>query len=603
MKGSVVAVWMNTIETLHGKEMKYKAMESVGWNPSRIISPLDDIKDKEIFTLIEYVATETNQSVEDLWKKIGRANIRSFHKWFPSFFERSTLKGFLTMMDNVHAQLTKMIKGATPPRMIPEEIDGQNFFITYRSKRGMVHYLMGLLEGAADFFNEKMTYDVVEHFKESDGTTVMKLKIWTEKSTSEKRAYRLNKVLSLGVLKSIPLKLALAPTLLVLATTFVLDASNLPLNLGLSAGVFLITALVGRGLIAPTSLINEEIRRMGDVDLEKDIRVSTADEFEKIFRGINDAKQEMRTDFVYFKGGVDDLYSFNEKFKEVAGNLSRVADTISSSVHEVAEGANHQAIETEKSVSILSENIETLNILSKEELERKDALEVAVQNIETSFNELSDISSNLTTVRENFSKVNDDGKALSEKIDNIKSIVSAVEQIAEQTNLLALNASIEAARAGEMGRGFSVVAEEIRKLAEDSKDAVSTINQNLVAFTQDVNQMVHRVSEQYEDIDHSSRTMNTVAENNRQATNQIKDVAQSIVEISEKLTLETDKISNVFENMHTLAAIAEENSASSQEMSASVQQFTGELHSFDEYIGELEKLAKQLRDEMKKFKL
>ncbi len=602
MKGSVVSIWLGTIENVWGQNVKVEAMASVGWSADKMISPLDDIDDQTIFSVMNNVGSQVGVSKEEVWRTLGKNNIISFSKWFPSFFERSSLKAFLLMMDSVHAQLTKMIKGAKPPRMIPEEIDNTTFTITYQSSRGLFDYLLGLLEGAAGYFNEKMEYEILDKSKTSDGRHQMILKIKVEKGTKVYKTYKTTKLLSLGFIRYIPAKISLPPA--VAATLVTGFATGDWLIGGISGAVTLgIGVATARVVYSPTLATIEELEEMKKLKFDSDTVLSTGDKYEELFEHISSVKETLKEDFILFKGGVDDIHNFNQKFKEVSVNMTEVSDVISTNVQEVAEGAIHQATETEKSVGILSANIDTLNSLSEEEIERKDSLESAVNNIEDSFNELQEVAVNLNDIREKFAGVNDLGQDLSTKVQDIITIVSTVESIAEQTNLLALNASIEAARAGEHGRGFAVVAEEVRKLAEDSKDAVNTINSNLNLFTKEVNHMVTEVADQFVALEEGNKKLHTVAENNRTATDQISDVAQGIVELSIRLQTETQKVSEVFENMHTLAAIAEENSASSQEMSANVQQFTHQLQDFADYIIELEKLSVNLKGELKKYHL
>jgi len=602
MKGSVVAIWLNTIENVWGQNVKVEAMSSVGWSADKMISPLDDIDDQTIFKVMNNVGTQVGVSSEQVWRTLGKNNVISFNKWFPSFFERSSLKAFLMMMDSVHAQLTKMIKGAKPPRLIPEEIDNTTFKLTYQSSRGLFDYLHGLLEGSAEYFNEKMDVEVIDKSVLSDGRHQMVMIIKVEKGTKVYKKYNTTKILSLGFMRYIPAKIAFPPAL---AATLVTGFSTGDWLIGgISGAVTLgIGIATARIVWSPTLATIDELDQMKQLKFDSDTVISTGDKYEEIFDHINSVKDTLREDFILFKGGVDDIHNFNQKFKDVSESMTEVSDIISTNVQEVAEGAIHQATETEKSVSILSGNIETLNSLSEEEIERKDSLESAVNNIEESFKELQEVAVNLNDIREKFAGVNDLGQDLSTKVQDIITIVSTVESIAEQTNLLALNASIEAARAGEHGRGFAVVAEEVRKLAEDSKDAVNTINSNLNLFTEEVNRMVTEVADQFVALEEGNQKLHTVAENNRAATDQISDVAEGIVELSLRLQSETQKVSEVFENMHTLAAIAEENSASSQEMSANVQQFTHQLQDFADYIVELEKLSVNLKTELKKYHL
>lgn len=604
MKGTVVNAWLNTCATLYGESVKNEVLESKGWNPNRIITPLENIDDEEIFSIIESIARKKNISVSDLWKTIGKNNIDSFSKWFPSYFETGTAKGFLVLMDKVHAQLTKMIRGANPPRLIPEEIDDTHFYITYKSKRGMIDYLMGLFEGVGLFFNEKVETKIVEKKVEADGTHVAKIHVTVEKSTTDHHTFKFSKFLSLGFMKKTHIKEAFWPALVILLTVLLLNGTgNMLLLIGAPIITFVSVFLNTYYINKPNKYANDEMNKIGDLDLRKDLIVSTNDEYEDLFNNIKDVKDELREKFTFFKGSVDDLYSFSGKFGQVASNLDEVSELISKSVAEVADGASHQAVETESSVSILSDNINILNQLAEHEMKSKDSLEDAVGKIELSADDLDKVSSDLNIVKDNFSKVNQEGIELGEKIKDIISIVSTVESIAEQTNLLALNASIEAARAGEMGRGFSVVAEEIRTLAEDSKEAVNTINNSLNAFTHDVNAIVSNVSAQFGELEKGSQTMINVAAENKTASERIKVVSKDIAEISVKLSDETSKINSVFENMHTLAAIAEENSATSQEMSANVTAFTSEIHTLTENVEELEKVIKIVKDELKLYKL
>lgn len=604
MKGTVVNIWLNTIEKLYGEKVKNEVLTQQGWDIHHMITPLEEIEDVKIKNLIDAFAKKQGISSSALWTKLGENNIASFYDWFPSYFDTASAMGFLSLMDKVHAQLTKMIPGAKPPRLIPEPIDEKNFHMIYKSKRGLHDYLMGLIQGVGAHFGEKIEAKIIEQSKESDGTHVVKIHLAFEKTPKKVVKYSLSKAFSLGFVRNIGVKIAIVPTLLTLLTLLITSGTKAPLALVFAPLLtFVSIALIGNWVTKPLEAMNEELKKLKTLNISDDVTIRTGDALEETYGALASAKEQLREEFTFFRGGMDDLYSFTGKFSNTAKKMGQVSDLIAQSVQEVAEGAIHQATETESSVSILSDNIDILNQISARELEGKENLESAVKQIEVSFNDLIKVSGTLNEVKNKFSEVNTQGQALGTKVKDIITIVSTVESIAEQTNLLALNASIEAARAGEMGRGFSVVAEEIRKLAEDSKSSVNIINANLNEFVHGVNEMVSQVNNQFVELENGTKTMANVTEESKEAAKRINTVSSSISEISKQLFNETEKINKVFQNMHTLAAIAEENSATSQEMSANVTNFSSEIITLTENISELEKVVLFLKTELKRYKL
>lgn len=493
MKGTVVSTWIKTMQGMYGDEKVADAMKSAGWKDDRVITPLEDIPDEEIKLVVKNVSKLVGQNASDVWRQIGRSNIETFNKWFPSYFQRKSLKSFLMMMDDVRAQLTKIIKGATPPRLLASETGPGKIQIHYKSKRDMFDYFMGLLEGSAKFFNEKIEIKLLE---KNPGSFKVEIKL--EKDNKVQKNYTFNRILSFGVVRSLPLKIALSVTIIAVAVTFLLADLPRMAQQGIwCLVVFLATLFITSGLMKPISTVQKEIKRMSDLDFAADTKITTKDYFENYLDDINTMKNTIQKDFLFLKGGTDDMYNFTAKFWDIAKDMKHVSDTISNVVQEVAQGAIHQAEETEHSVHTLNDNIERLSKLAEQEADSKIQLEMAVDEISKSYREVNQISERLLDIKEEFSQVNRYGEDFSRRAEDMIEIVSTVEQISDQTNLLALNAAIEAARAGESGRGFAVVAQEIRKLAENSKEAVKTINDSLQIFINDVNTMVSQFVSQF----------------------------------------------------------------------------------------------------------
>jgi methyl-accepting chemotaxis protein len=586
---------------MHGDDIVNKALRKIGWSENRIISPLEEIADAEPNQLVEEVGRLVGKNTQEIWRNIGKHNINSFSKWFPSYFERSNTKSFLLMMDDVHTQLTKMIKGAKPPRLLATDIGDKEMELKYVSKRGMFDYFLGLLEGSAAFFNEKIEFTELERGTE-DGLTFMRVHIKFEKGVSSSKKFMLSKLLSLGIIKRVELKISAISTLLFLPISFFITGNAIKTMI-MTAAVLALTILISFIVLKPLEAIHNELKDLNKMEFSSFTKIQTADNIEHLSKDINIFKEKMQKDFLFLKGGNDDMYSFTKTFSEIAANMKSVSDGISMVVQDVADGAIHQAEETERSVDIIGENMKTLNKIAKEELKSSSQLETAVGNIKISAAETQKVAKMILAVKDNFSHVNTQGVELSRRVSDIMNIVTTVENIADQTNLLSLNAAIESARAGEAGRGFAVVANEIRGLADSSKSSVKIINKNLLLFTDDVNKLINQINAQFKQLEESNLTLEKVASDNSIATDQIGVVADSIVHLVEEMSAQTNQLEMVFENIHSLAAIAEENSASSQEMSANVIEYSNKIKELTTYIEELEKLSQNFKSELGKYKI
>lgn len=302
----------------------------------------------------------------------------------------------------------------------------------------------------------------------------------------------------------------------------------------------------------PINILKEELERVINNQYSVDGRIKTNDFFEDIYMLIKKHKNGIQSDFVGFKGVTDEMNTFVDKINLISDSMDHTSSEISGVVEQVADGAVMQAQNTDAAVQSLNENIQELKNIVENENGNKMQLEDAMNKINNSYENVDSASKNIMNSLEKFNEVKVKGANLEEKANDITSIVSIVSGISEQTNLLALNASIEAARAGEQGKGFAVVAESIRKLAEQSKEAVEEINSNLKQFVSEIKSLVDNIETQYSALANETTNLGVVRNISFEANQSIQVVATSMINTINKLNTEADSITSVYDSIYQI---------------------------------------------------
>ncbi|KMT23356.1 heme NO-binding domain-containing protein [Clostridium cylindrosporum] len=601
MKALVVSTWMKSIERMYGEEVLAKALESAGINKDKAFTPFEDIEDSKVQTMMNTISKQKNISLASLWNSIGQENLVSFAKDYPAFFKHDTLYQFFKSMYDVHVVVVKKVPGAKPPILNIEPISSREALFTYSSKRGMFDYFLGLINGAAKHFNE--TIEVKEIERKSDFLSV---EVKFSRDIYTKKSFKINNIMSFGFIRSVGFKVSFLSLflfiILSLGSAILFEGWLLKVAEFISAFVSPAIAfkLLAKG---PLSLLGEEIHKLEGNNYAEDVEMITGDEFEDLYDVLRNYKKKVRADFVGFKGLTDEMNTFSKGLSSIATRMDNTSNEISSVVEQLSCASTMQAEETEGSVALLNNNIEEIKHIVDIENENKQDLERGVTTIEESFKRVMETANKLQDILVSFEGVKNSSIALKDKANGITNIVGFVDNIASQTNLLALNASIEAARAGEQGRGFAVVADEVRQLAEQSSDAVHRIKDNLGEFIGEIESLVGDVQYQFEVLSEENTALASAVEQSSTANSDIQKVTEKVVETAERLHSQIEATSHIYDKIESLAAIAEENSASSQEVSSSVTTYTDEIKNLTKSVSEFQSLTEEFSKEIDVYKI
>ncbi|GAF67252.1 unnamed protein product, partial [marine sediment metagenome] len=305
------------------------------------------------------------------------------------------------------------------------------------------------------------------------------------------------------------------------------------------------------------------------------LTINSRDEISEVANSFNSLLEVLHT----MIGKINDasmlVASSAEEMSMVTKEVQHSSDTQTGEIQHAAVAVNEMsstAQEIARNASSAADSVSDVDVQLKEGV---TVANEARQEIETLTAEVQDAANAI--------------KELEENSKNIGQVLDAIQNVAEQTNLLALNAAIEAARAGEQGRGFAVVADEVRTLAQRTQESTETIRKTITEFQQGTNQVVA-----------------TVSSSNQRAESGIAKVTRS----SEILSDISSMVSSINDMNIQIAAAAEEQGATAEEISRNVTRVSdlsestkSQTAQTSEASAELAQLGGSLMDMVKSFKL
>ncbi len=369
------------------------------------------------------------------------------------------------------------------------------------------------------------------------------------------------------------------------------------------AVLILVIHLFSKSLAKQIDKANQLSVSLAQGDFTASMEIQTADEIGRMGERFNAMASTLRETLERVSYSSQQVAATSEQLMASAEQTSHATEQIAQSVQEIAHGTEQQVDATVKGSDVVTE-IAKLIAQMENGIEIVSTSTTQANKQATEGNEMAiQAVQQMTAIHSQMGQTSAMVHTLGQRSQEIGEMISLITSIAAQTNLLALNAAIEAARAGEQGRGFAVVADEVRKLAEQSSSAAEQVSRIVADIQRDTEAAMAGMSQSESILGDGMRRVQSTGTAFEQISGSTERLSARTYELSTEMKQISEQMEAIITAIDHISVISERSASNSQNVAAAAEEQHASMQEISAAATMLAKMAEEMNDAIRVFKL